>query len=75
MRRVRATAGRSIRSAADLERVPVAIPESKTLSLGKLRRLQQAATAGGTFAILAIDHRGPLRRALASRGQAEVSPG
>lgn len=39
-----------------------------TLSLGKLRRLQQAATARGTFAILAIDHRGPLRRALAKGG-------
>lgn len=38
---------------------------SKTLSVGKLRRLQQAATPGGTFAVLAVDHRGPLRRALA----------
>lgn len=36
-----------------------------TRSLGKLRRLQQAATPRGTFGVLAIDHRGPLRRALA----------
>lgn len=36
-----------------------------SLPLGKLRRLQQATTASGTFAILAIDHRGPLRRRLA----------
>jgi tagatose 1,6-diphosphate aldolase len=38
---------------------------SKTLSLGKWRRLQQATNAQGTFTILAIDHRGPLRRSLA----------
>jgi len=37
----------------------------KTVKLGKWRRLHQAANARGTFAILAIDHRGPLRRALA----------
>jgi tagatose 1,6-diphosphate aldolase len=36
-----------------------------TESLGKKRRLQQATTAHGTLAVLAIDHRGPLRRALA----------
>ncbi len=36
-----------------------------TLSLGKLRRLQQAASPGGTFTVLAIDHRGPLRRRMA----------
>ena len=40
----------------------------KPLSLGKLRRLQQAATPEGAFAVLAIDHRGPLRRALAKVG-------
>ena len=34
-------------------------------SLGKLRRLQQTAGPGGTFTVLAIDHRGPLRRRLA----------
>ncbi len=33
-------------------------------SLGKLRRLQQAAGATGRFTVLAIDHRGPLRRRL-----------
>jgi len=37
------------------------------LSLGKWRRLQQATTARGAFAVLAVDHRGPLRRALAPR--------
>lgn len=35
------------------------------LTLGKRRRLQQAASPAGTFTILAIDHRGPLRRELA----------
>ncbi len=39
-----------------------------TLSLGKRRRLQHATTANGVFAVLAIDHRGPLRRALAADG-------
>jgi tagatose-1,6-bisphosphate aldolase len=34
-------------------------------SLGKLRRLQQATGPSGTFTVLAIDHRGPLRRRLA----------
>lgn len=37
----------------------------KTLSLGSWRRLHQAAGERGTFTVLAIDHRGPLRRALA----------
>jgi tagatose 1,6-diphosphate aldolase len=36
-----------------------------TVSLGKWRRLQQAASPGGAFTVLAIDHRGPLRRRLA----------
>ena len=36
------------------------------MTIGKYRRLQQAATTASTFAILAIDHRGPLRRALAT---------
>lgn len=36
----------------------------KSLSLGKWRRLHQAASERGTFTVLAIDHRGPLRRAL-----------
>ncbi len=35
-------------------------------AIGKWRRLQQTAGGRGTFCILAIDHRGPLRRALAS---------
>jgi tagatose-1,6-bisphosphate aldolase len=35
-----------------------------TPSIGKIRRLQQCATAGGQFIILAIDHRGNLQRAL-----------
>lgn len=34
-------------------------------SLGTRRRLQQASSARGTFTVLAIDHRGPLRRRLA----------
>ncbi|MBL9135948.1 MAG: tagatose 1,6-diphosphate aldolase [Verrucomicrobiales bacterium] len=34
------------------------------LTLGKMRRLQQAASNRGTFTVLAIDHRGPLRRRL-----------
>src|SRR5690606_29064096 len=33
-------------------------------SIGKIRRLQQCATATGQFIILALDHRGNLRRAL-----------
>lgn len=36
----------------------------RTVSLGKWRRLQQAAGGGGVFTVLAMDHRGPLRRAL-----------
>ncbi len=34
------------------------------LTFGKQRRLQQAASPNGTFTVLAIDHRGPLRRRL-----------
>lgn len=37
-----------------------------TLGLGKRRRLQQATSPRGTFTVLALDHRGPLRRALAA---------
>jgi tagatose 1,6-diphosphate aldolase len=37
----------------------------KSVSLGKWRRLHQAASDRGTFTVLAIDHRGPLHRALA----------
>lgn len=41
------------------------------VSLGKWRRLQQATSARGTFTVLAMDHRGPLRRKLA----ATLAPG
>lgn len=34
------------------------------MTVGKWRRLQQTAGPEGTFSVLAIDHRGPLRRAL-----------
>jgi len=34
------------------------------MTVGKWRRLQQTAGPAGTFSVLAIDHRGPLRRAL-----------
>lgn len=34
------------------------------LSIGKWRRLQQLATPAGTFTVLALDHRGNLRRVL-----------
>lgn len=34
------------------------------LTVGKWRRLQQTVGARGTFSVLAVDHRGPLRRAL-----------
>lgn len=42
------------------------------VSLGKWRRLQQATSARGTFTVLAIDHRGPLRRKLAAALPAEA---
>lgn len=45
-----------------------------SLSLGKWRRLQQAASPAGTFTVLAIDHRGPLRRRLASQPGAGDGP-
>lgn len=35
-----------------------------SIAIGKWRRLQQASSCQGTFSILAIDHRGPLRRTL-----------
>ena len=35
-----------------------------SLTIGKWRRLQQASSCQGTFSVLAIDHRGPLRREL-----------
>ncbi|MHC4703687.1 MAG: tagatose 1,6-diphosphate aldolase [Planctomycetota bacterium] len=38
--------------------------KSKTLTVGKWRRLQQTVGPRGTFSVLAVDHRGPLRLAL-----------
>jgi len=35
-----------------------------TMTIGKWRRLQQTAGPTGTFSVVAIDHRGPLRRSL-----------
>ena len=43
-----------------------------TIPLGKWRRLQQAASPRGTFTILAMDHRGPVRRALEGEAGAPV---
>ena len=34
------------------------------MTVGKWRRLQQTAGSTGTFAVMAVDHRGPLRRSL-----------
>ena len=42
------------------------------LTLGKWRRLQQTASERATFSILAIDHRGPLRRALQKNSSGQV---
>jgi tagatose 1,6-diphosphate aldolase len=43
------------------------------LTIGKIRRLQQCATAGGQFIILAMDHRGNLQRALQPDDLAQVT--
>ena len=40
------------------------MPKSNSLTIGKWRRLQQTAGSTGTFAVVAVDHRGPLRRSL-----------
>jgi len=40
------------------------LSKSKALTIGKWRRLQQTSSKTGTFAIVAVDHRGPLRRCL-----------
>jgi len=40
------------------------------MTIGKWRRLQQTAGASGTFTVLAIDHRGPLRRTLSKESPA-----
>lgn len=42
------------------------------ITIGKWRRLQQASSEHGTFTILAIDHRGPLRRALETQVDEEL---
>ncbi len=47
--------------------------EANRLSLGKLRGLQLCATARGVMAVLAIDHRDNLRRALNPADPAAVS--
>jgi tagatose-1,6-bisphosphate aldolase len=44
------------------------------MTLGKWRRLQQIASPSGTLAILAIDHRGPLRRRLAKPAAPSTLP-
>lgn len=43
------------------------------LGIGKIRRLQQCATADGQFIILAMDHRGNLQRALRPDDPGSVS--
>lgn len=43
-----------------------------TITLGKWRRLQQTASPRGTFTVLAMDHRGPVRRALEADAGAAV---
>jgi len=43
------------------------------MTIGKIRRLQQCATPDGKLVILAVDHRGNLRRALNPRDPAAVS--
>lgn len=42
------------------------------ITLGKMRRLQQCTAPNGTRAILAVDHRNSLRRALNPEGSEEV---
>ena len=45
-----------------------------TLSIGKLRGLQQCATERGALAVFALDHRHNLRRALGPDAPEAVSP-
>ena len=47
----------------------------ESISIGKWRRLQQASGGRNTFAILAIDHRRPLRRTLAAELGREEADG
>ncbi len=43
------------------------------LSLGKWRRLQQIASSGGTFSVLAIDHRGAMRQTLQPTASSQIT--
>lgn len=45
----------------------------RTISIGKLRGLQQCTTENGVFALLAVDHRQNLRRMLNSQTPEQVS--
>lgn len=45
-----------------------------TLSIGKLRGLQHCATAHGALAVVALDHRGSLRRALHPEAPDSTTP-
>ncbi|MFH0914200.1 MAG: tagatose 1,6-diphosphate aldolase [Chloroflexota bacterium] len=45
----------------------------KNLSIGKLRGLQQIATAGGVMTMVALDHRGSLARMISPEHPEEVS--
>jgi tagatose-1,6-bisphosphate aldolase len=49
------------------------MPEASLSIVGKVRGLQQCATAEGALAVLAIDHRDNLRRALSPADPAAVS--
>ena len=40
-----------------------------SLTIGKLRRLQECSTPDGMFVVLALDHRDDLRRLLKRIGQ------
>lgn len=44
-----------------------------SMTIGKWRGLQQTTSPVGTFSVVAIDHRGPLRRALERQSQEPVS--
>jgi tagatose 1,6-diphosphate aldolase len=46
----------------------------RSLSIGKIRNLQQSATSGGALAVFALDHRGNLRRALRPESPERVTP-
>jgi tagatose 1,6-diphosphate aldolase len=46
----------------------------KTLTIGKMRGLQQCASPGGKFAVLALDHRNNLRRLLHPENETATRP-